>query len=96
MLEALGFGFFKRALHALCSDRATFAYLADVYVADAARGQGIGRAMARWFLDHAELQGLRRWMLATADAHGVYAALGFRPLAVPDRYMEIYAGAPRA
>ncbi|MGN6124348.1 MAG: GNAT family N-acetyltransferase [Sphingomonas oligoaromativorans] len=71
------------------SDRATFAYLADVFVLDEARGQGIGRAMVRALMEHPELQGLRRWFLATLDAHGVYEALGWQPVAHPERLLEI-------
>lgn len=69
------------------SDRARFAYLCDVYVDEAHRGKGIARQMVRYALDHPEHQGLRRWMLATQDAHGVYAACGFEPLASPERWM---------
>ena len=72
----------------MITDRATFAWLADVWVDESVRGQGIGRAMVRWFLDHPDYAGLRRIGLVTADAHGVYAALGFHPLVRPDRYME--------
>jgi GNAT superfamily N-acetyltransferase len=71
------------------TDRATFAYLADVFVLDEARGQGVGRAMVRALMDHPELQGLRRWFLATLDAHGVYEALGWQPIAHPERLLEI-------
>jgi len=72
----------------MVTDRATFAWLADVWVDEPARGQGLGRRMTGWFLDHPDYRGLRRIALATADAHGVYAALGFQPLKRPDRYME--------
>ena len=71
------------------SDRATFAYLADVFVLDGARGEGIGRAMVRALMEHPELQGLRRWFLATLDAHGVYETLGWQPVAHPERLLEI-------
>lgn len=72
----------------MVTDRTTFAWLADVWVDAPARGQGLGRRMVQWFLDHPDYQGLRRIALATADAHGVYAGLGFRPLSRPERYME--------
>jgi GNAT superfamily N-acetyltransferase len=72
----------------MITDHATFAWLADVWVDEPARGQGLGRRMVRWFLDHPDFAGLRRIGLTTADAHGVYAALGFTPLARPERYME--------
>jgi GNAT superfamily N-acetyltransferase len=70
------------------TDRATFAWLADVFVLPAHRGRGIARAMVTALLEHPDLQGLRRWMLATADAHALYAALGFDAPDHPDRLME--------
>ncbi|MFO6446296.1 GNAT family N-acetyltransferase [Erythrobacter sp. NE805] len=70
------------------TDRATFAYLADVYVLDANRGQGLSKAMVAALHAHPELQGLRRWMLMTRDAHGLYAQFGWTPLANPALAME--------
>lgn len=70
------------------SDRATFAYIGDVYVDEAHRGKGLGKAMIRFALEHPEHQGLRRWVLATLDAHDVYAAVGFEPLVMPERWMS--------
>jgi GNAT superfamily N-acetyltransferase len=70
------------------TDRATFAWIADVFVDEAARGQGLGRQLVGWFLDHPELEGVRRIALVTADAHGVYQALGFHAPIRPERYME--------
>ncbi|WP_447727893.1 GNAT family N-acetyltransferase [Sphingomonas koreensis] len=70
------------------TDRATFAYLADVFVIPAHRGAGVAKAMVQALQDHPELQGLRRWMLATSDAHGVYEALGWQPLAQPELFMQ--------
>jgi GNAT superfamily N-acetyltransferase len=72
------------------TDRATFAYLCDVFVANAARGAGIGKALIEAVMAHPDLQGLRRFSLATADAHALYARHGFTPLADPARFMEIY------
>ncbi len=72
----------------MISDRATFAWLADVWVEETARGAGLGRRMTAWFLDQPDYADLRRIGLTTRDAHGVYAALGFRPLVRPDYYME--------
>jgi ribosomal protein S18 acetylase RimI-like enzyme len=70
------------------TDRATFAYLADVYVLPEYRGRGWSRRMLDALFAHPELQGLRRFMLATRDAHGLYAGYGFTPLNAPDRLME--------
>jgi len=79
------------------SDRATFAYLADVYVLAAHCGQGLARAMVARLQVHPHLQGLRRWILFTRDAHGVYAPLGWSPLADPEKLMhrhfpDVYGG----
>ena len=70
------------------TDRATFAYLADVYVLEEHRGRGLAQAMVGWLQDHPELQGLRRWLLMTVDAHPLYTKLGWSPLAHPERGME--------
>ena len=72
------------------SDRATFGYLADVFVLPAHRGQGISKALMAAVMAHPDLQKLRRFMLATADAHGLYAQHGFGPRARPERFMERY------
>ncbi len=71
------------------TDRATFGYLADVFILPEYRGRGLAGRLVREILAHPELNGLRRWMLATADAHGVYRKAGFRNLAKPERFMEI-------
>ncbi len=70
------------------TDHATFAWIADVWIDQAERGQGIGRRMVGWFVDHPDFAGIRRIALTTADAHGVYEKLGFTPLLRPARYME--------
>ena len=70
------------------TDRATFAYLADVYVLEEHRGRGLARAMIEHLQGHAELAGLRRWMLMTGDMQPLYARLGWSPLAHPERAME--------
>jgi GNAT superfamily N-acetyltransferase len=70
------------------SDGATFAYLADVFVLDSHRGRGLGKLLVSAVLAHPELQGLRRWVLATRDAHGLYVQHGFAPLSNPQRFME--------
>ncbi|WP_443969703.1 GNAT family N-acetyltransferase [Sphingobium sp. CR28] len=72
----------------MITDHATFAWLADVWVDESARGAGLARRMVQWFLDDPRYAGIRRIGLTTADAHGVYAALGFTSLLRPDRYME--------
>ena len=72
----------------MITDRATFAWLADVWVDEPGRGRGLGRRMVRWFLDHPDYLDLRRIMLVTGDAHGVYSPLGFHPPLRPERYME--------
>ena len=71
------------------TDRATFAWLCDVYVDPAVRGKGLGTALVAAVRDHLLPYGLRRVLLATHDAHGVYAKLGFEPLAEPDRWMAL-------
>lgn len=69
------------------SDRATFAWLCDVFVLEPHRGNGLATGMVRMLMGHPELQTLRRWVLATRDAHDVYRPLGFVPVD-PDRWLE--------
>lgn len=69
-------------------DHATFAWIADVWVDEPARGQGLGRRLVGWFVDHPAFAGIRRIGLVTLDAHGVYAKLGFHPPLRPQNYME--------
>jgi GNAT superfamily N-acetyltransferase len=71
------------------TDRAAIAYLADVFVLEAHRGRGLGKWLLEAVTAHPELQGLRRFFLGTADAHPLYERFGFRPLAQPERMMEI-------
>jgi len=70
------------------TDRATFAYLGDVFVLEAFRGRGLARWLLEVVQSHPELQGLRRWVLLTRDAHALYRQAGWTSLAAPDRYME--------
>ena len=70
------------------TDKASFAYLADVYVLEEHRRQGLSKRLVETIQAHPDLQGLRRFLLATRDAHGLYAQFGFKPLAVPERMME--------
>jgi GNAT superfamily N-acetyltransferase len=71
------------------TDFATFAWLADVFIAEEGRGHGFSKKLVAAVLAHPKLQGLRRFMLGTLDAHGLYARFGFKPLAQPERFMEI-------
>jgi len=70
------------------TDRATFAWLCDVYVLKEHRGHGLGKWLMECVMAHPDLQGLRRWLLATRDAHGLYAQFGYEPVD-PERFMEI-------
>lgn len=70
------------------SDCATVAYLGDVFVLPAHRGRGLSKWLMQCITSHPELQGLRRWMLATADTHRLYAQFGFTPIKTPERWME--------
>lgn len=71
------------------TDGAVFGYLRDVFVLQDHRGRGLGRALTRAALEHPDLASLDNWMLATTDAHAVYAALGFAPVAAPGNYMQL-------
>jgi len=73
------------------TDRATTAYLLDVFVLEPYRGRGLGKWLIGCVMGHPELQGLRRWMLASRDAGDLYSSFGFRPLAHPERFLEITA-----
>lgn len=71
------------------TDRATFAWLCDVFVLPAYRGRGLSKWLMEVVWAHADLRGLRRHLLATLDAHGLYQQFNFRPLAAPERYLEV-------
>jgi N-acetylglutamate synthase-like GNAT family acetyltransferase len=90
---SMGFGLFhgkeQVGFARVITDRATFAYLCDVYVLEAHRGKGLSKWLVEVVQSHPELQGLRRFILATRDAHGLYAQYGFTPLARPETFMEI-------
>jgi GNAT superfamily N-acetyltransferase len=77
------------AVARIVSDRATFAWLCDVYVDPDHRGRGLGTMLANWTVEWAERHGVKRVVLATLDAHGVYAKAGFVPVGHPERWMEI-------
>jgi GNAT superfamily N-acetyltransferase len=75
------------------TDRATFAWLADVYVESEHRGHGLGKRLVNEVLEHPELQGLRRWLLGTADAHELYRRFGFDAVKDVRRFMALETGA---
>jgi GNAT superfamily N-acetyltransferase len=72
------------------TDYATFAYLADVFIIESHRGRELSKFLMECIIKHPQLQGLRRWTLATRDAQGLYEQFGFKPLSKPDRFMEIH------
>ena len=83
-LDAKQIGFAR-----VVTDFATFAWLADVFIVEEKRGQGFSKKLLAAVLAHPRLQELRRFMLGTRDAHGLYGQFGFQPLAFPERFMEI-------
>jgi len=91
--NSLAFGIYRGSgqvgFARVISDRATFAYLADVFVLEGERGKGLGKWLMEVIVAHPELQGLRRWMLATRDAHGLYRPHGFEPVANAEALMQI-------
>lgn len=74
----------------LITDKATFAYLADVFIVESHRGKGLSKWLVESIVSHPELQGLRRMVLATRDAHGLYAQYGFQPIKNPEMFMQIW------
>jgi GNAT superfamily N-acetyltransferase len=72
------------------TDFSTFAYLADVFVDEAFRGRGVSKKLMNFIFSFEEFGKLRRFILATSDAHGLYSQFGFRALKSPDRFMEIH------
>ncbi len=72
----------------IVSDCATFAYVGDVYVIEEFRGRGLSKWLMETIIAHPDLQGLRRWVLATRDAHSLYEKYGFHSLSYPERWME--------
>jgi GNAT superfamily N-acetyltransferase len=90
--HSLGFGAYRGSAQVgfarVITDRATFAYLADVFVIETERGHGIARRLLDAVHSHPDLQGLRRWMLVTRDAQALYAACGYRVVLAPERFME--------
>ena len=72
------------------SDFSTVAYLGDVFVLESHRGRGLSKWLMECVVQHPALQNLRRWILLTRDAHGLYSQFGFTPVKVPERYMELH------
>lgn len=92
--NSLCFGVFENAKQVgfarVITDYATYAYLADVFILESHRGLGLSKFLMECIIAHPQLQGLRRWTLATRDAHGLYAKFGFTPLKNPGRFMELH------
>jgi GNAT superfamily N-acetyltransferase len=88
--NSLCFGVLLENQQIVITDRATFAYLADVYVLPEHRGRGLSVRLMEQIVRHPELQGLRRMLLGTRDAHSLYKKFGFRPLAAPETMMEVH------
>ena len=90
--HSLAFGLYQRerqiGFARVITDYATFAYLADVFILEEFRGRGLGEWLIEAVMSHTELQGLRRWMLVTRDAHGLYRKSGFEDLKRPASIME--------
>ncbi len=72
----------------MITDRATFAYLSDVFVVEKAKGEGLGKQLIKAIDEHPELHGLRRIMLATSDAHGLYRQFGYQEVSNPQILMQ--------
>ena len=92
--HSLCFGIYKEDRQAgfarVITDYATFAYIGDVFVLEAHRGQGLSKWLMSAIREHPDLQGFRRWMLATRDAHALYSQFGFTPLSRPEAWMEVW------
>jgi len=92
--HSLAFGVYKGdqqvGFARIITDYATFAYLGDVFILEPFRGRGLSKWLMEVIVGHPELQGLRRWVLLTRDAHGLYRQVGFTELSNPERYMEMH------
>ena len=90
--HSLSFGLYKEdqqiGYARVITDYATFAYLGDVFILEPFRGQGLSKWLMEVVVTHPELQGFRRWLLLTKDAHGLYKKVDFTGVATPERYME--------
>ena len=93
MEHSLCFGIYKDTVQVgfarWITDRATFGYLADVYVLPEYQGKGLMRKLMSLMLFHKDLQGLRRYMLSTSDAHGLYEKFGFKAIDKPENFMAV-------
>jgi GNAT superfamily N-acetyltransferase len=91
--NSLCFGVYQGAAQVgfarVVTDRSTFALLADVFILEAHRGKGLSKALMRRVVEHEDLQGLRRFLLLTSDAHGLYSQFGFKEIGSPARFMEV-------
>jgi GNAT superfamily N-acetyltransferase len=94
MRGSLCFGLFERDTQIgfvrVVTDRATFAYVCDVFVLESHQGKGLGTWLMQCVMLHPDLQGLRRWHLTTRDAHALYRKVGFTLLSKPERHMEVF------
>jgi len=92
--HSLSFGLYREDQHIgyarVITDYATFAYVGDVFILEPFRGQGLSKWLMEVVVQHPELQGFRRWVLLTRDAHGLYKQFGFTEVKAPERYMERY------
>jgi GNAT superfamily N-acetyltransferase len=90
--HSLAFGIYRQNAQIgwarVVTDYATFAWLADVYVIAEWRGRGLAKSLMEFIIGHPELQNMRRWVLATRDAHGLYRQYGFHEMIYPERWME--------
>lgn len=91
--HSVSFGLYKGqeqiGLARVVTDYATFAYIADVFILEPYRGQGLSKWLMETIMAHPDLQGFRRWILTTKDAHGLYQQFGFNPPRFPERFLEI-------
>jgi GNAT superfamily N-acetyltransferase len=98
MAHSLCFGAFEGdrqvGFARVVTDRATFAYVCDVFVLESHQGRGVGKQLMAAIMAHPELQGLRRLALFTRDAHGLYRQFGFGETRFPDRFMEVFNEKP--
>ncbi|MGY4536589.1 N-acetylglutamate synthase-like GNAT family acetyltransferase [Mucilaginibacter sp. UYNi724] len=92
--NSMCFGVYKDSIQVgfarVVSDKATFAYLCDVFILPANQGVGLSKWLMQNIMAHPDLQGLRRWSLATLDAHGLYKQFGFTEINNPERWMQIF------